>query len=281
MKLRNLTLGLLSALLLLSTAATSVSATTFLGPSFSAGNITVGGTARIQLSVGSGSTITSYPFCSTPNVSTCNFNLCPATSSPGVLGGAQFEFYGIRQMFVTTPNGDEYQLGSASRVFLADSSTSDGIGPVPMSPGGYAPMLTLGKDDSFTVPFGPSLADPRRFTSVDSGTWLPALSAYTTNPEAGYFWWRTMIGGVNIPDQLVSSNPNPAPTGQSGSYHLDIEGNVFCSNGTTVPFSIDNFFDIGFVFNTPQFPVGMAAVLAVTFLGLVAVRKRSLGFPLN
>jgi hypothetical protein len=280
MKIRSLTLGLLSALLLLSTGVAAASATTFEGPNL-AGNITVGGTAHIMLmlSVGTGSTISSSPYCPFSS-STCSFNVCPSTSNPSVMGGAQFEFYGIRQVFVTTPSGDQYQLGSSSRIFLADSSTTDGIGPVPMSPGGYAPMLTLGADDSFSLPFGPSLAYPLSFTSVDSGTWFPALSAYTVNPETGYYWWRTAIGGVGIPNQLISTNPTPAPTGQSGTYQMDIEGNVFCSNGTTVPFTIDNFFDIGhLVFNTPQFPVGMAAVVAVAFVGLLAVRKRNLNLP--
>jgi hypothetical protein len=303
LKLRNITLGILSALLLLSTAAGAASAVTFLGPNFAVGNIPVGGTAQINLSVGSGSSISSYPFCSTPGASSCNFNVCPAVSNPAILGGAQFEFYGIREAFVTTPNGDQYQMGSATRIFMADSSTMDGIGPVPMSPGGYAPQLTLGKDDSFNVPFGPSLAYPLSFTSVDSGTWLPALSAYTTNPEAGYFWWRTQVGGAAVSPQRVDVNPTPALTGQAGTYHIDIEGNVFCSNGVTVPFSIDNFFDIGNIVFTattsstsstshstigaPQFagsgsfPLGMTAVIALALVALAAVKKRNLGFPVR
>jgi hypothetical protein len=292
----------MSAFLLLSSAATAAFAvTTFLGPNFSVSGIAVGGTAQINLSVGSGTTISSYPFCSTPNISTCNFNVCPAVSNPGVMGGAMFQFYGLREIFVTTPNGDQYQLGSATRIFMADSSTSDGIGPLPMSPGGYAPQLSVGKDDSFNLPFGPSLAYPLSFTSVDSGTWLPALAAYTTNPEAPYYWWRTAVGGVAVPNVRADLAPSPALTGQAGTYHVDLEGNVFCSNGVTVPFSIDSFFDIGNITFTatttssststttthigaPEFPagpLGMAALLAVALAGLLAVRKRAAGLPVS
>jgi len=219
-----------------------------------------------------------------------------------------FNFYGLREIFVTTPNGDHYELGSATRIFMADSSTADGIGPVPMSPGGYAPQLSLGKDDSFSLPFGPSLVYPLSFTSVDAvPTWLPALSAYTTNPETPYFWWRTAVGGVSIPNQRIDLAPSPAPTGQAGTYHVDLEGNVFCSNGTTVPFSIDSFFDIGNITFTatttttttstssstststtrvgvPEFPAGnlaMAVLVAVTLAGLLVIRKRAPGLPVN
>jgi hypothetical protein len=76
---------------------------------------------------------------------------------------------------------------------------------------------------------------------------------------------------------------------------MDFEGNVFCTNGTTVPFGIDNFFDIGSLVFTattttsttttttttrgvPEFPVGMVAVVALAFVGLVAVRKMNLEF---
>jgi len=298
MKLRTLTLGILSAVLLLSTAATAVSATTFLGPNFSVSNIAAGGTVPIALSVGSGSSLSSYPFCSTPGLSSCSFNVCPAVGSPGVLGGAQFEFYGIREVFITAPDGSTYQLGSSSRIFLADSSTVDGIGPVTIA-AGYAPQLSLANGDSVTLPFGHGSQGPLNLGPVaapTSSTWLgitPTYSTYTAGNEGPYYWWQTATtGGVSIPQTLLTSSSNP--TSQVGVYHMDIEGNVFCTNGTTVPFAIDNFFDIGnLVFTAtsssstttttsttgvPQFPAGpagMAAVMALAFVGIVAVKKRN------
>jgi hypothetical protein len=168
---------------------------------------------------------------------------------------------------------DLYQLGSSDESGFAGSTE-----------GGDAPQIQVAVGDSFTIPYGPESGGYLVTSNVTAGLY----SAGQT--EGTYYWWRNAIAGVGTPapgqrldlypgsDTGPWSNSNPpAPTIEQGTYVIDVEGDVYCTEqGQGGTFVATLHFDLPITVTTPEFPIGLVAATAAGFAGFTfLLRKRS------
>ena len=172
----------------------------------------------------------------------------PPYTPPGPACSSKIGFssYRVTQVKVYTPadptQSDVYMLGSAS------------------APGISSTPIILGPTQTLNLNFGP-------------GTSPVVIGGHT------YVWWRISINGNPVhPNQNIVANPSPSPTGMSGKYLVDFEGQMFCGKSPT---SVNQafFFDIGFFFTTPEFG-SLAAVTAFGGAALLLMRRRLVQRPL-
>jgi len=237
------------AIFALSAGTRAVSATTYDTPGiFAPSAISPGGEVPLTLNVTTTTILNQYD--------------CPTSS---------FLYYNITEISVTTPLNDSYQLGSSDESGFAGSTE-----------GGDAPQIQVAPGDSFTFPYGPETAGYKIVSNVTAGN-------YTSGQTEGtYYWWRNTVAGVGTPapGQRLDlypgsdtgpwsiSNP-PAPTIEQGTYTIDFEGNVYCTEqGSGGTFQATLHFDLPITVTTPEFPLGLLVATAAGFAGLAVVLKK-------
>jgi len=232
------------AILLAGSAAAAADTYTHLWFNVTPSAIPSGGSVTIQLGTADNSVVPpggSNFQCSYP----CLFPYIP----PGPACDDQsqpFQYYVVTQVYVLTPNDptgpDQYFLGTTT----APSITSSPI------------TVTTG---TINIPFGPETAP------------------FTIN-GVQYEWWRTQVNGAPGGGGSIITSPSPAPTGLTGKYTIDVEGNGNYGGGIQcgvvgTPFAGNFGFDIGFQISTPEFG-SILVVFGLGVAGLLVFRKRIL-----
>ncbi len=166
----------------------------------------------------------------------------------------------MTQITVTTPNSDEYTLGSA---------TGSGM----VGGGGNAPDIVVTLSNApLIVPYGPE-------------------SGHIAVNGNNYYWWRNQVASVGTPapgwrldlvpgvasPPFSATNPAqaPAPTTEHGTYIIDFQASVNCAEGSQqIVYQL--FVDIPITVITPQFSLGLGVAVAFGLAGFALLRKKSL-----
>jgi len=174
---------------------------------------------------------------------------------------------------MTDPQGNSYMLGSSATSGMYWPAILGGPAPgpntLPLSDGkgnqGDALNVTIG--DTFVLPFA---AGAGGFTFVTSLGSPPQTHA----PQGPFYWW-TVAGNKFGANLRLDQHPTINPTTAAGVYVADVEGVVNCGTGVFFDQGVKIFFDNPSQFTVPQFAAPMAATVALAFLGMLLVRKRS------
>jgi hypothetical protein len=258
-------IGVLAVLALGSMFMTSSFATTYYGPSFSfyPSHIPPGGTVNIVIT-----TVSANYFVQPPSGSDnpCQPGQVCAFPLQSCVNASEF-YYSIHEVTVTDPNGNEYMLGSSTTSGLAWPTDLGGpANDYQTIKNGFADALNVTVGDNYTLPFGPA-AGGYTYTSV-----LPNPPNDVT-PAGPYYWW-TVQGNANGNNLRLDQHPNINPTSVSGTYTVDIEGEVECGPGAYQSLGVLIFFDAPAQFQVPQFAIPATAAAAVTFAALLILYRR-------
>ncbi len=198
-------------------APSASAATLYNGPLFtiSPDSIQSGGATSLILTSETSDTFVTPPAgsfqCNPALPSTCFFPLqsCPV--------GSTF-WYGVYQVVLTLANGTDYLLGSATTSGLANPFA--GRYTQNANPNlAFAPSINVTTGDSLDIPIGPGASN--FFVGTSS---LPNPPE-NVNPAGPYYWWN------HDTDNRENSGFNP--TVATGTYLIDVEGEVYC--GGTLP----------------------------------------------
>jgi len=152
-----------------------------------------------------------------------------------------FTNYQITQVKVYTPADP-----TSSDVYMLGTTTAPGIAGTP---------ITLSPSQALNLNFGP-------------GTSPVTIGGHS------YVWWRISLNGHPVhPNQNIITYPTPSPTGISGKYLVDFEGTMHCGSSSSAV-NQGFFFDIGFIFTTPEF--GSLAVAMGTGSAVLLLMRRRL-----
>jgi hypothetical protein len=208
----------------------------------------------------------------------CSFPLQACTDP------SQF-YYSIHLITITDADGNGYELGSSAVSGMYWPTVLGGPVPgpdtLPLSDGvgnqGDALNVTIG--DTFVLPFGAGAGGFTFTTSLGS-------PPQTHAPEGPFYWW-TEAGNVNGAGLRLDQHPSINPTTTSGTYVATVEGvavcgvGVFFDQGTQVPFRVNISFSTSPTITAPEFPLGMALLVALAVPTILLVKKKFVPSPMR